>query len=111
MTYRVVLTAQANKDLRCIFEYIAYSLRSVINANQQLGRLERAIMGLQQLPERFRVYEKEPWHARGLRVVAVDNYVAFYIPDSTKGIVTIIRVLYGGQNIAEQLDQYTQYRN
>ena len=53
-------------------------------------------MGLQQLPERFRVYEKEPWHARGLRVVAVDNYVVFYIPDSTKGIVTIIRVLYGG---------------
>lgn len=51
MTYRVVLTAQANKDLRCIFEYIAYSLRSVINANQQLGRLEKAIMGLQQLPE------------------------------------------------------------
>lgn len=105
MTYRVVLTAQANKDLRCIFEYI------VINANQQLGRLEKAIMGLQQLPERFRVYEKEPWHARGLRVVAVDTYVVFYIPDSTKGIVTIIRVLYGGQNIAEQLDQYTQYRN
>ena len=68
-------------------------------------------MGLQQLPERFRVYEKEPWHARGLRVVAVDNYVVFYIPDSTKGIVTIIRVLYGGQNIAEQLDQYAKYRN
>ncbi|MFR5076693.1 MAG: hypothetical protein ACLTDX_01095 [[Clostridium] innocuum] len=39
-------------------------------------------MGLNQMPERFLGYEKEPWHSRGLRIIPVDNYCVFYIPDA-----------------------------
>ncbi len=30
-------------------------------------RLEEGILGLEEFPEKFRPYEKEPWHSRGLR--------------------------------------------
>lgn len=36
-------------------------------------------MGLEQMPERFREYEKEPWHSRGIHIMPVDNYCVLYI--------------------------------
>jgi toxin ParE1/3/4 len=60
------------------------------------------------MPERFRAYEREPWHSRGLRIMPVDNYCVLYIPDIEKAIVTIIRVMYGGRDIEAQLKKYTK---
>ena len=81
MIYDVQISNQAESDLRSIFEYIAFELQSVQNAAGQLDRLEESILSLDQMPDRYRAYEKEPWHSRGLRVMAVDNYLVFYIPD------------------------------
>ena len=71
------------------------------------------------MPERYRRYEKEPWKSRGkavekpwksrgLRVLLVDNYVVFYIPDSDKKVVTILRVMYAGRDTDNQLNLYTK---
>ena len=60
-----------------------------------------------QMPERFRAYLKEPWHSRGLRVMPVDNYIVFYIPDGETRTVNVIRVMYGGRDIDTQLNKYT----
>ena len=108
MIYQVNITGQAEADLRGIFEYIAYELRSEQNAVGQLGRLEEAILALDQMPERHRVYEKEPWRSRGLRVMPVDNYLVFYIPCRDTQRVEIIRVMYGGRDIDAQLDKITE---
>ncbi|NMA69796.1 MAG: type II toxin-antitoxin system RelE/ParE family toxin [Desulfitobacterium sp.] len=99
MNYVIKLTPEAQNDLLRIFEYIAHDLQSVQNAVGQLDRLEKAISSLQQMPERFRVYDKEPWRSRNLRIRPVDNYLIFYIPDNEKKSVTILRVLYNGRNI------------
>lgn len=108
MIYQVNITGQAEADLRGIFEYIAHELRSEQNAAGQLGRLEKAILALDQMPERYRVYEKEPWRSRGLRVMPVDNYLAFYILCRDTQRVEIIRVMYGGRDIAAQFDKITE---
>lgn len=107
MIYEVTTTDQADTDLRGIYEYIAFELLSPDNAIGQLDRLEKNIMGLEEFPEKFRHYEKEPWHSRGLRVMPVDNYLVFYIPDKDAGIVTIIRVMYAGRDIDSQLNANT----
>lgn len=107
MTFTVKLSEQADKDLRSIYEYIAYDLQSPDNALGQLNRLETMIFSLANMPKRYRKYGKEPWHSRGLRIVPVDNYVVLYIPDMETETVTIIRVVYGGQDI-ERLLAFTQ---
>ena len=66
MTYQVTLTPQAQTDLKEIFKYIAFDLQSVQNAAGQLDRLEKAIASLEQMPERFRVYDKPKWRRRNL---------------------------------------------
>lgn len=104
MIYRVEVSKQADSDLRGIFEYIAFELLSPDNAGRQLERLEEHIIGLNQMPERFHLYGNEPWYSRGLRKMPVDNYCVYYIPEKDSGIVNIVRVLYDGQDVEEQLN-------
>ena len=108
MTYTVEISIQADADLRGIFEYIAFTLLSAENAIGQLNRLEDSIMGLNQMPERSREYEKEPWHSRRMRWMPVDNYLVYYIPNKDAGIVTIIRVMFAGRDVDRQLAEYTE---
>lgn len=108
MTYFVDISRQADADLRGIYEYIAFTLLSAENAIGQLNRLEENIMKLEDMPERFRQYEKEPWRSRGMRFMPVDNYLVFYIPNRNTGIVTIIRVMYSGRDVDRQLAKYTE---
>ena len=41
MSYFVKITNEANNDLRSIYEYIAFELKSIENAIGQLERLEQ----------------------------------------------------------------------
>lgn len=107
MSYEVIITTQADADLRGIYEYVTFELLSPDNAARQLARLEERIAGLEEFPEKFKLYEKKPWHGRGLRVMSVDNYLVFYISDREAGIVTIIRIMYAGRDIDNQLRKHT----
>lgn len=109
MIYEIKLSEQADKDLREIFEYIAFDLQSLENASGQLDRLEEHISKLHTMPERYPKYEKEPWKSRELRVLPVDNYLIFYISNSDKKIVTVIRVMYFGMDIDAQLNMHTHH--
>lgn len=109
MKYEVLTTEQAVADLRAVFEYIAYNLMSGQSAFGQLDRLEKAIESLDEMPERYRLYEKEPWKSRNLRIMPVDNYLVFYITEKEINKVTVIRVMYGKRDIDSQLKDYTQY--
>ena len=108
MIYEVEVSEQADNDLRGIFEYIALKLQSPENASRQLDHLEEQILSLDTMPERYRKYEKEPWKSRGLHVLPVDNYVVLYISDSNKKVVTILRVMYAGRDIDNQLNLHTK---
>lgn len=108
MTYRVTISAQADADLRGIYEYIAFKLRSAINAAGQLERLEKAISGLDTMPERYVLYGADKWAERGLRKMPVDNYLVYYILDREAMTVNVIRVLYGGMDVKRELESNTQ---
>lgn len=105
MIYSLKISKQAENDLRSIYEYIAFELQSLQNAQGQIGRLESNILKLKEMPERFSVFEKEPWKSRNLRVMPVDNYLVFYIPDKLTKTVNILRVMYGGRDTEKQLNQ------
>lgn len=102
MKYKIILTEQADTDLRCIYEYIAFTLLEPVIASGQLDRIEKGILSLDEMPERFRMFEKEPWRSRGLRQMPVDKFIVFYIPKTEDKTVNIIRVMYGGRDIDEQ---------
>ena len=108
MIYTVQITSRAEIDLREIYEYIAYEVLSPPTAARHLQRLEEEILSLDQMPNRYPAYLEEPWHSRGLRVMSVDNYLVFYIPDAATQTVSVIRVMYGGRDIGSQMDTLEQ---
>lgn len=104
MIFDVSYSAEARQDLRDIYEYIAYELLAPEAAAGQTERIMKAAHSLEQMPMRHRLYEEEPWHCQGLRVLLVDNYLVFYLPDETSATVSIIRIMYGGRDINKQLN-------
>lgn len=103
MRYEVVLSNQAEADLRDIFLYISFELQSFGNASALLDRIETAIKGLEQMPERFPQYRKDKWLERNLRILPVDHYCVFYVFDKTTGRVTVLRIMYSGRNMEKEL--------
>lgn len=105
MKFKVILTEQADADLRNIYEYIAFTLFEPGIARGQLERIEKAILSLDEMPERFCLFEIEPWYSRGLRKMPVDNFIVFYILKTENKTVNIVRVMYGGRDIDEQFNK------
>ncbi len=99
MSFDVRITDRAEDDLRSIYHYIAFHLRSAENAASVLDRLEQNIYSLEQMPERYRLYEEEPWQSRGVRRFPVGNCCVFYLPDPVSGTVDVLRVLFAGSDM------------
>lgn len=104
MSWNIVYTEQAECDLRDIFEYIAFNLLVLDTAKKQTRRIMEAILSLEQMPMRHSLYDKEPWYSKGLRVLPIDNYLAFYLPIESEKVVVIIRIMYEGRDINHLLD-------
>ena len=104
MKYTVIISREAEKDLREIYEYIAFELQSPDNASGQLERLEKAILSLNEMPYRFREYNRKKWKKHRQYVMPVGNYCVFYVPDDDMERVTITRVIYGARDLPKVLD-------
>lgn len=99
MKYTIFIAKKAEEDLGKIFEYLAYKVMAGENAVRQLNHIQTAIESLDEMPLRNRVYDKEPWKTRNLRIMPVDNYLVFYLTETEVLKVTILRIMYGGRDI------------
>lgn len=99
MKYTIFIAKKAEEDLGKIFEYLAYKVMAGENAVRQLNRIQTAIESLDEMPLRNRVYDKEPWKTRNLRIMPVGNYLVFYLTETEAFKVTILRIMYGGRDI------------
>ena len=105
MSWKIVYTAGAKRDLKNIYEYIAYNLLVPETAARQTQRIMKEIRSLDNMPMRFRLYDEEPWHSAGLHFFPVDNYLVFYLPDESRKTVNIVRIMYGGRDVRRQLSE------
>ena len=105
MNWNIRYTLSAKQDLRDILDYVSEELLEPAAARRLVSRIMEEIGKLKQMPERHRVYEKEPWRSRGLRVFPVKKYLVFYLPDPGLHEVTVVRIFYGGRDIRTQLSE------
>ena len=99
-SYSVVYSPKAKEDLKGIYSYIAFTLLVPDTATGQVNRIRAAIRSLDIMPFRNSVVDWEPWKSLGIHKVPVDNFVLFYAVDETAMNVTVIRIVYGGRDIA-----------
>lgn len=101
--WKVVLTPEFKQEFKNIYEYIADVLLEPETAKNQVARILEQVENLSEMPCKFSLVEKEPWHSRGLRKTVVDNYTVFYMPNEKTYEVVVFHVFYGGRNIDELL--------
>lgn len=103
MEYKIIFSMKSKEDFVKISNYIKDTLSSPITAKEQSNRILSAIYSLKEFPMRFCLYENNEKKIQGLRVLPVDNYLIFYIPNEENNQVKIIRILYGKRNIENNL--------
>ncbi len=92
--YVVKLYARAYRDLNSIYAYIAESLSEPDTALNMIDELEKAIFGLEQLPERGTVRRIGAYANGNYRQLSVKNYVIVYRVLKKKKEVHIVTVRY-----------------
>ena len=103
--YNIEITEPAQQDLLSIVLYIRDVLQEPKIALGILRTLRDEIEGLCRMPERYPLWEDEPWHSQGLRKMVVKKYVVLYLVEQQSQTVQIVRVFYGGRDIAAQLQE------
>lgn len=103
MAWKITYTANARRDLRNIMEYISYELWEPRTAKNVLRKIMGEIYRLDRMPLRYPLFHEEPWRSQGLRFFPVGNYLVFYLPEEKRCTVHVVRVIYGGRDLREQL--------
>lgn len=103
MKYVVHISEEAEKDLHSIYEYIAVDLFSPKAALNQLTQIEKQILTLNFMPERYKKYNDEIANITNLRIMSVNNFCFFYNVNEAESKVSVIRVLYGRCDFSKHL--------
>ena len=98
MTYRIHITAKAERDLMEAADYIEFTLLNSKAANDLLDLAESEISQLAFMPQKYPPVDDPVLNAWGIRLLVINHYLAFYIIDEHSGVVHIVRFLYGKRN-------------
>ncbi len=104
MSYQVIVSDEAQRDLRNIFEYISYTLKAPQSALNIFESIEKSVLSLDQMPKRYKVIDREPWQTRNVRLMPVGNFVVIYFIDDIEMKVNIIRIMYGKRDIDSEIN-------
>lgn len=99
-SYSVVYSPEAMDDLREIYSYIAFTLLVPETAKKQVNHIRKKVRSLDFMPSRYSLVNWEPWKSMGMHKVPVDNFVVYYTVNDDSRTVTVIRIFYGGQDVA-----------
>ncbi len=106
---KIVYTFKARQDLRDIYEYIACTLLVPETAGRMTDSIMKKVRTLESMPERNPMYKEEPWPSQGVRFLPVKSYLVFYTVNFSKETVSVVRIMYAGRDIRNQLNETTEW--
>ena len=98
MNYQIHITGKAERDLAEAADYIEFTLLNPQAADDLLDKAEEEINKLTFMPEKFKTVDDPVLAAWGIRLIVINNYLAFYLIDEKTRTVHIVRFLYGKRN-------------
>ena len=95
MKYKVKLTDYAIEQMQKIMEYISKVLKEPEIAEKWSLKVQNAVTSLSEMPLRFPLADKEPWHSENIRKMIVDNFIVYYWTDEEHFTVWVTAIVYG----------------
>ncbi|MCI7612481.1 MAG: type II toxin-antitoxin system RelE/ParE family toxin [Selenomonadaceae bacterium] len=103
MTYKVLETVAATKDLDNIIGYITGKLYNFTAAKDFADEVEQCYKKLSVIPFMYELCQDERLKRLGYRKVVIKNYIMVYRIDNDRRLVYVMRFFYGKQNYADLL--------
>ncbi|MBI9044565.1 MAG: type II toxin-antitoxin system RelE/ParE family toxin [Anaerolineaceae bacterium] len=91
--YKVLITGEAEKDLKQIRNYIHFDLQNPVSVSALISKLKDSILSLEDLPYRHGLVKDSGLAVISIRKIRVENYLVFYQVDEHYKSVYIVRVL------------------
>ncbi|MCH5348042.1 MAG: type II toxin-antitoxin system RelE/ParE family toxin [Oscillospiraceae bacterium] len=104
MEYKLIITQNFKDDLDSILEYISQQLFNSSAADRLMKKAEEKVRSIKENPFLYPIYHDEILAGKGYRYTVVSNYILFYTVDQENKIVSVLRLIYGGQNILNILN-------
>lgn len=95
MNYFIDVAAAAQHDLADAFDYIDLTLKNPSAADKLVVAAWQKFRSLDTFLQRFPLVNDPFLSALGIRLIPVENYLAFYKINSSAQTVHILRFLYG----------------
>lgn len=95
VNYKVEIPLRVHEQMLRIASYIQEELMAPQAAKNVLANLEGAILSLDLFPERVPLSRDENMRSRGIRCMAVQNFLIYFWIDEENMQVNIINVIYG----------------
>ena len=96
--YEVLVSEQAQRDLKDIANYLSSNLLEPNVAKNILSEIDKAILSLEEMPYRYCLVADNLLKKVGIRKLIVKNYIVFFKVYETKKTVGIVRIMYGRRN-------------
>ena len=93
-TYKIVIERTAENDLNDILSYISNTLHEPTIAKKLYNEIKEKFSNLKNMPHRHKIVNEEPYRSIGVRMLLIENYIAFYVVDEEHKTVHIFRILY-----------------
>lgn len=103
--YRIILTPDAEEDMKELRSYIADVLSVQNTALAYVQAVRKEIRSLSEMPARYRPVDEEPWHSRGIRRLIVKNSYVYYRIDEAAKKVLILNVVYARRDQLKALSR------
>ncbi len=97
--YKVKANPRAIRELDSIYEYIANEKLAPENAQGQVDRIKKAILGLDTFPESHQERNEGRYAGKSYRQLLIDNYIAIFRIDEPHKTVYVVTIQYQGQNL------------
>ena len=97
-TYRVIVTPEAQGDIRDIVLYIARDLGAPQTALNLEQALRAEIKSLSDMPKRIKTVDEQPWKDEGVRRMLVKKYFVYFVVDDETTAVRVTAVIYAGRD-------------
>ena len=97
--YTVFISPQAYRDLEEIYAYIAHEKLAPENAEGQVSRVRKAILGLAELPQSHQDRLVGRYAGKGYKQLVIDNYIAIFRINENRRVVYVVTVQYQGRDL------------
>jgi plasmid stabilization system protein ParE len=98
MKYIIRITEKAMQDINEAADHIEFILMNPEAADNLIEAVETEINKLVSMPERHKIVNDPVLETWEIRMIDINNYLAFYTIDEKEKTVNIIRFLYGKRN-------------